>query len=33
MVLCARSSKDKAFALKTTGKYFRTDDRAVLEET
>ena len=28
-----RGSKDKAFAMKTMGKYFRTDDRDVLEET
>jgi NitT/TauT family transport system substrate-binding protein len=28
-----RGMKDKAFALKTMGKYFRTDDREVLEET
>lgn len=28
-----RGSKDKAFAMKTMGKYFRTDDREVLEET
>jgi hypothetical protein len=28
-----RGSKDKAFAIKTMGKYFRTDDRDVLEET
>jgi hypothetical protein len=25
--------KDKAFAMKTMGKYFRTEDRDVLEET
>jgi NitT/TauT family transport system substrate-binding protein len=29
----ARGQKDKAFAMKTMGKYFRTDDREVLEET
>lgn len=28
-----RGMKDKAFAMKTMGKYFRTDDREVLEET
>ena len=28
-----RGMKDKAFAVKTMGKYFRTDDREVLEET
>ena len=28
-----RGMKDKAFALQTMGKYFRTDDRDVLEET
>jgi NitT/TauT family transport system substrate-binding protein len=28
-----RGMKDKAFAIKTMGKYFRTDDREVLEET
>ena len=28
-----RGSKDKAFAMKTMDKYFRTDDRDVLEET
>ena len=28
-----RGMKDKPFALKTMGKYFRTDDREVLEET
>ena len=28
-----RGSQDKAFAIKTMGKYFRTDDRDVLEET
>jgi ABC-type nitrate/sulfonate/bicarbonate transport system substrate-binding protein len=28
-----RGMKDKAFALKAMGKYFRTDDREVLEET
>ena len=28
-----RGSRDKAFAMKTMGKYFRTDDRDVLEET
>lgn len=28
-----RGSKDKAFAMKTMSKYFRTDDREVLEET
>jgi ABC-type nitrate/sulfonate/bicarbonate transport system substrate-binding protein len=28
-----RGQKDKAFAMKTMGKYFRTDDREVLEET
>jgi NitT/TauT family transport system substrate-binding protein len=28
-----RGMKDKAFAIKTMGKYFRTDDRDVLEET
>jgi NitT/TauT family transport system substrate-binding protein len=28
-----RGSKDKAFAMKTMSKYFRTDDRDVLEET
>jgi NitT/TauT family transport system substrate-binding protein len=29
----ARGTKDKAFAIKSMGKYFRTDDREVLEET
>ncbi|MBM4264503.1 MAG: ABC transporter substrate-binding protein [Deltaproteobacteria bacterium] len=29
----ARGSKDKAFAMKTMGKYFRTEDKEVLEET
>jgi ABC-type nitrate/sulfonate/bicarbonate transport system substrate-binding protein len=29
----ARAQKDKAFALKSMGRYFRTDDREVLEET
>ena len=29
----ARGQKDKAFAMKAMGKYFRTDDREVLEET
>lgn len=29
----ARGMKDKAFAIKTMGKYFRTDDRDLLEET
>jgi hypothetical protein len=28
-----RGQKDKAFAMKTMGRYFRTDDREVLEET
>ncbi len=28
-----RGQRDKAFAMKTMAKYFRTDDRAVLEET
>ena len=28
-----RGMKDKPFAMKTMGKYFRTDDHAVLEET
>jgi NitT/TauT family transport system substrate-binding protein len=28
-----RGMKDKAFAMKTMGKYFRTEDRDVLEET
>ena len=28
-----RGQKDKPFAMKTMGKYFRTDDREVLEET
>lgn len=28
-----RGQSDKAFAMKTMGKYFRTDDREVLEET
>jgi ABC-type nitrate/sulfonate/bicarbonate transport system substrate-binding protein len=28
-----RGQKDKAFAIKTMGKYFRTDDRELLEET
>jgi NitT/TauT family transport system substrate-binding protein len=28
-----RGQKDKAFAMKTMGKYFRTDDREVLEES
>ncbi|MGH7871869.1 MAG: ABC transporter substrate-binding protein [Candidatus Binatia bacterium] len=28
-----RGMKDKAFAMKTMGRYFRTDDREVLEET
>jgi len=28
-----RGIKDKAFAMKTMGKYFRTDDRELLEET
>jgi hypothetical protein len=28
-----RGSKDQAFAMKTIGKYFRTDDRDVLDET
>jgi ABC-type nitrate/sulfonate/bicarbonate transport system substrate-binding protein len=28
-----RGSKDQAFAIKTMGKYFRTDDRDVLDET
>jgi NitT/TauT family transport system substrate-binding protein len=28
-----RGAKDKAFAMKTMGKYFRTEDREVLEET
>ncbi len=28
-----RGQKDKAFAMKTMGKYFRTNDREVLEET
>ena len=28
-----RGMKDKGFAMKTMGKYFRTDDREVLEET
>jgi ABC-type nitrate/sulfonate/bicarbonate transport system substrate-binding protein len=29
----ARGQKDKPFAMKAMGKYFRTDDREVLEET
>ena len=29
----ARGQKDKAFAIKAMGKYFRTDDREVLDET
>lgn len=29
----ARGQKDKAFAMKAMGKYFRTDDKEVLEET
>jgi NitT/TauT family transport system substrate-binding protein len=29
----ARGQNDRAFAIKTMGKYFRTDDREVLEET
>jgi NitT/TauT family transport system substrate-binding protein len=29
----ARGMKDKAFAIKTMGKYFRTEDRDLLEET
>jgi NitT/TauT family transport system substrate-binding protein len=29
----ARGQRDKAFAIKAMGKYFRTDDREVLEET
>ena len=29
----ARGMKDKAFAMKTMGKYFRTEDRDLLEET
>jgi NitT/TauT family transport system substrate-binding protein len=29
----ARGQKDKAFAMKTMGKYFRTDDKEVLEES
>jgi ABC-type nitrate/sulfonate/bicarbonate transport system substrate-binding protein len=29
----ARGLKDKAFAINTMGKYFRTDDRELLEET
>src|SRR5574341_595234 len=29
----ARAFKDKPFAMKTMGKYFRTDDREVLDET
>ena len=29
----ARGRRDKAFAMKTMGKYFRTNDREVLEET
>ncbi|HEY7163994.1 MAG TPA: ABC transporter substrate-binding protein [Candidatus Binatia bacterium] len=29
----ARGKRDKAFALKTMGKYFRTDDKEVLEES
>jgi len=29
----ARGQKDRAFAIKAMGKYFRTDDREVLEET
>jgi hypothetical protein len=28
-----RGMKDKAFAMKTMGRYFRTDDRDLLEET
>jgi hypothetical protein len=28
-----RGQKDKAFAMKTMGKYFRTDDRELLEES
>jgi hypothetical protein len=28
-----RGQKDKAFAMKTMGKYFRSDDREMLEET
>ena len=28
-----RGMKDKAFAIKTMGKYFRTDDKEVLDET
>jgi hypothetical protein len=28
-----RGSRDKAFAMKTMGKYFRTEDRDMLEET
>ena len=28
-----RGMKDKAFAMKTMGRYFRTDDREILEET
>ena len=28
-----RGQKDKEFAMKTMGKYFRTDDRELLEET
>ena len=33
MVPFVRGSKDRAFAMKPMGKYFRTDDRDVLEET
>ena len=29
----ARGQKDKNFALKAMGKYFRTDDREILEES
>jgi hypothetical protein len=29
----ARGQKDKAFAMRTMAKYFRTDDQEVLEET
>ena len=28
-----RGQKDKAFAMKTMGKYFRTDDRELLDES
>jgi hypothetical protein len=28
-----RGMKDKAFAIKTMGKYFRTEDKEVLDET